>query len=217
MRMTYIWFKLTNMKKARYNRISSPNQKLERQLIRNHPDEKIFNDVVSGSLAFKDREKGKALINAIENNEIDFVSVSAVDRLGRNLYDVLTTLEFFNNKDVILRIDNLGIESMANGKPNQVFKLIISVLGTVAEMERENLRERQREGIAIAKAKGVYKGRVRGSSMSKKDFLEKHKSVVKEINQHPDLSIRKIAKITGASVGTVQKVRKTINTKIIAK
>lgn len=195
------------MKKARYNRISSPNQKLERQLVRNHPDEIIFNDVISGAVAFKEREQGKALMDAIDNGEINFVSVAAVDRLGRNLYDVLTTLEYFNYKNVILRVDNLGLESMVDGKPNQVFKLIISVLGNVAEMERNNLRERQLEGIKIAKAKGVYKGRERGTSMSDEAFLEKYKLVVKEINKHPNLSIRKLAKITGVSVGTVQNVK----------
>ena len=200
------------MKKARYNRISSPNQNIERQLVRNHPDEIIYNDVISGAVAFKEREQGKALMDAIDNGEINFVSVAAVDRLGRNLYDVLTTLEYFNYKNVILRVDNLGLESMVDGKPNQVFKLIISVLGNVAEMERNNLRERQLEGIKIAKAKGVYKGRERGSSMSDEAFLNKHKSVVKEVNKHPNLSIRKLAKITGVSVGTVQNVKSKMKT-----
>lgn len=195
------------MKKARYNRISSPNQKLERQLARNHPDELIFNDVISGAIAFDAREKGKELMQLTKEGKIDFVSVAAVDRLGRNLYDVLSTLEFFTEHNVILRVDNLGIESLVNGKPNQVFKLIISVLGNVAEMERANLRERQLEGIALAKAKGTYKGRERGSSMNDKQFLSKYKSVVKEFENHPDLSIRKISKLTGASVGTVQKVK----------
>ncbi|MDT0643317.1 recombinase family protein [Zunongwangia sp. F363] len=204
------------MKKARYNRISSANQKLERQLVRNHPDELIFNDVISGSVAFLERPKGKELVEAIEKGEVNFVSVTAVDRLGRNLVDVLQTLEYFTNKNVVLRVDNLGLESMVDNKTNQVFKLILSVLANVAEMERENLRERQREGIAIAKAKGVYKGRVRGSSMSKEDFLEKHKSVVKEINQHPDLSIRKLAKITGVSVGTVQRISKILREKFLS-
>lgn len=196
------------MRKARYNRISTKNQNLERQLQKNNPDEVVFNDVISGSVAFKDRPKGKELIKAIDNNEIDFVSVAAVDRLGRNLYDVLTTLEYLTEKRVILRVDNLGLESMVDGKPNQVFKLIISVLGNVAEMERLNLRERQLEGIAVAKSKGVYKGRQRGSSMSKEAFLEKYTNVVKEIRRHPDLSIRKLAKITGYSIGTVQNVKK---------
>lgn len=198
------------MKKARYNRISTSNQNLERQLIRNHPNEVIFNDVVSGSVAFNKREKGQELMKAVEEGTIDFVSVTAVDRLGRNLYDVLTTLEYFTNNGVVLRVDNLGIESMVNGKANQVFKLIVSVLGNVAEMERENLRERQLEGIAIAKAKGIYKGRERGSGMDEKEYLDKYKHVVKEIKSNPNLSIRKLAKITQVSVGTVQSVKKIL-------
>lgn len=195
------------MNKARYNRISSSNQKLERQLVRNHPDEIIFNDTISGAIAFNDRPKGKELILGVNEGKINFVSVAAVDRLGRNLYDILTTLEFFTKHNVILRVDNLGLESMVDGKANPVFKLILSVLGNVAEMERMNLRERQLEGIAIAKANGVYKGRERGTSQSIAEFLEKHKHVVKEIKSHPELSIRKISKLTGASVGTVQKVK----------
>lgn len=198
------------MKKARYNRISSPNQNLERQLKRNHPDEIIYNDVVSGAVAFKDRERGQELMSAVEQRSIDFVSVAAVDRLGRNLYDVLTTLEFFTHNNVVLRVDNLGIESMVDDKPNQVFKLIVSVLGNVAEMERANLRERQLEGIAVAKAKGVYGGRIRGSSMGEAEYLEKYKNVVKEIKGHPQLSIRKVAKITSVSIGTVQRVKRKL-------
>lgn len=198
------------MNKARYNRISSSNQNLERQLVRNHPDELIYNDIISGSVAFEDRPKGRELIETINKGEIDFVSVAAVDRLGRNLYDVLTTLEFFNKNNVVLRVDNLGLESMVDGKPNQVFKLILSVLANVAEMERANLRERQLEGIAVAKANGVYKGRERGSGMDEKEFLDKYRHVVKEIKAYPDLSVRKLAKITQVSVGTVQSVKKII-------
>lgn len=198
--------------RARYNRISSPNQKLERQLKRNHPDETIFNDVVSGSIAFKYREKGKELIEAIEDGKINFVSVAAVDRLGRSLKDLINTLEFFTERGVTLRVDNLGIESMVSGKPNPVFKLILSVLGNVAEMERSNLRERQLEGIAIAKAKGVYKGRVKGSSMSKEEFLEKYSHVVKEIKAHGDLPVRKLAKLTEVGVGTIQRIKASMQT-----
>ena len=198
-------------KRARYNRISSPNQKLERQLQRNHPDEIIFNDVVSGAVGFKHREKGKELIKAIEDGKVDFISVTAVDRLGRNLSDLINTLEYFTSKGVVLRVDNLGIESMVGGKPNPVFKLILSVLGNVAEMERNNLRERQLEGIAIAKAKGVYKGRVRGSSMLREEFLQKYSHVVKEIKAHNNLPVRKLAKISGVGVGTVQRVKQAMN------
>lgn len=202
------------MIKARYNRVSTANQKLERQLQKIHPKEKIFNDIISGSIPFSDRPQGKKIVEAIENKKINFISVSSIDRLGRNLGDILKTLEYFNDNKVVLRVDNLGIESFVGGKPNQVFKLIISVLGNVAEMERENIRERQLEGIAIAKSKGKYKGRARGTSMSTKEFLLKHKDVVKTIDNHPKLSIRKIAKLCDKSVGTVQQVKSKIRSKV---
>lgn len=107
-------------------------------------------------------------------------------------------------------LENLmyGVESVVDGEPNQVFKLIGSVLGNVAEMERTNLRERQLEGIAVAKANGLYKGRQRGSSMDTQELLEKYKHVTKEIKNHPGLAVRKLAKITSVRVGTAQRVKK---------
>ena len=64
-------------------------------------------------------------------------------------------------------------------------------MANVAVMERENLLERQAEGIAIAKAKGTYKGRVRGTQESKAEVLSKYKNVVKLLNE--DISLRKTA------------------------
>lgn len=194
--------------KARYNRISTANQKLERQLAKQNQGEVLYNDIVSGSVAFKDRLKGKELIEAIKSGAINYISVSSIDRLGRNLMDILSTLEFCNNNSVTIKVDNLGIESMVNGKPNQVFKLIISVLGNVAEMERDNILERQREGIAIAKAKGTYKGRVKGSVESDSEVLTKYKEVVKYLKQKQ--SLRNTAKLSGVSLATTQKVKRIL-------
>jgi len=198
--------------KARYNRISTANQKLERQLAKQNQDEVLYNDIISGSVAFKDRLKGKELIEAIKSGAINYISVSSIDRLGRNLMDILSTLEFCNNNSVTIKVDNLGIESMVGGKPNQVFKLIISVLGNVAEMERDNILERQREGIAIAKANGTYKGRVKGSVQSDSEVLSKYKNVVKYLKQKQ--SLRNTAKLSGVSLATTQKVKRILNSQL---
>ena len=191
--------------KARYIRVSTGNQKTARQEAKANKDEKIFLDVVSGSIPFHEREKGKELIKEIEAKQIDYVSVSSIDRLGRNLYDIISTLEFFKNSKVIIKVDNLGIESLIDGKENQAFKLIVSVMANIAEMERESILERQKEGIEIAKAKGVYKGRELGSKESEADFLAKYKEVVKSLKKGN--SIRDTAKICSVSLGTVQKVK----------
>lgn len=194
--------------KARYNRVSTANQSLERQLAKQNPDELLYNDVVSGSVAFCERVRGKELLEDIQAGKVNYLSVSSIDRLGRSLMDVLATLEMCNNSGATIKVDNLGIESMVEGKVNQVFKLIVSVLGNVAEMERENILERQREGIAIAKAKGVYKGRERGSVESDEVVLRKYKQVVKLLNE--GFSIRKTAKLSDVSNATVLKVKKIL-------
>lgn len=195
--------------KARYNRISTANQNLERQIAKQNPDEILFNDVVSGSVAFAEREKGKELIRQIEAGTINFVSVSSIDRLGRSLHNIINTLEYFNDKGVVLRVDNLGLESIVLGKVNPTFNLIISVMANVAQMERETLLERQREGIAIAKAKGVYNGRVKGSTESDTEVLAKYRDVVKFLKMGK--SLRDVKSRCNVSLGTVQKVKQILS------
>jgi DNA invertase Pin-like site-specific DNA recombinase len=195
--------------KARYNRISTANQNLERQLAKQNSDEILFNDVVSGTVAFAERKSAKDLIAQIESSAISFVTVSSVDRLGRNLQDIINTLSYFNSKGVTLRVDNLGLESMTMGKVNPTFNLIISVMANVAEMERETLLERQREGIAVAKAKGIYTGRVKGSVESDSEVLAKYRDVVKFLKMGK--SLRDVKSRCGVSLGTVQKVKQVMN------
>lgn len=192
--------------KVRYIRISTANQKINRQLKEQYKDEKLFIDVCSGSIPFSKREQGKQIINSLD--EVTYLSVEAIDRLGRNIIDILTTLEVFEKAGVTVKVENLGIESLINGKPNAAFKMVVSVLANVSEMERNNMLERQKQGIAIAKAKGTYKGRVKGSKESDKDFLSKYSNVVKHLNNKQ--SLRNTAKLCDVSLGTVQKVKALI-------
>lgn len=188
--------------KARYIRISTADQKLERQLIKQHPDEKLYIDIISGSIPFKERPEGIKLLN---DKEIKYITVHAIDRLGRNLIDILTTLQHFDDNCIKLKVENLGIESLVEGKPNPAFKLIISVLANIAEMERNTMLERQREGIEIAKAKGLYKGRVRGSRESVDQVLAKYPNVIRRLKEGQ--SLRNTSKLCDVSLGTVQKVK----------
>lgn len=199
--------------KARYNRISTANQNIERQLAKQHSDEVLFNDVVSGTTPFNKRKKGNELLQAISEGKFNYVAVSSIDRLGRNLYDITQTLEFFKKNDITLRVDNLGMESRVLGKPNQTFNLIVGVLANVAEMEHETLLERQREGIAIAKANNTYKGRVRGSVESDDEFISKYKEVVKFLKMGK--SLRDTVSRCSVSLGTVQKVKMKMKSKTV--
>lgn len=192
--------------KARYIRTSTLNQNEARQLAKQHADEVLFIDKVSGTIPFIDREHAKRLIDEIEVGQIDYLSVSSIDRLGRNTIDVLQTIDKLTKAGVVIKVDNLGLESLVNGKENPTFKLISSVLANISEMERTTLRERQLEGIEIAKKNGTYKGRVKGTTESKDEFLTKYKEVSRLLRMNK--SLRDIASRSGASLATVQKVKK---------
>ncbi|MFT6638205.1 MAG: DNA invertase Pin-like site-specific DNA recombinase [Flavobacterium sp.] len=201
------------MKKARYIRQSSQSQKNYRQLAIAHPDEKLFIDVISGSVPFNDRPQGKLLIEAIDCGEIDYVTFHDLSRAGRSTIDVLTTLSFFQNKGVIVKIDNLGLESIVNGKINPIFNLITTVLSEINSLERTTLLERQAEGILQARLRGAYVGRTKGTTDSTEVILAKHKKVVKELKTNPNLSLRKIGTLTGVSPNTVKKVVNILQSK----
>lgn len=194
---------------ARYIRISSSSQNEARQLAKQHEGEKLFIDKVSGTTQFNKRENALELMNAVERGEIKNLSVCSIDRLGRNTIDVLTTIEQLHKHNVTLKVDNLGLQSLINGKENPTFKLIVSVLANIAEMERATLRERQLEGIAEAKKRGVYKGREKGTFETRDEVLNKYPEVVRYLRLNK--SMRDIASRSKVSLGTVQKVKKLLN------
>ena len=193
---------------CRYIRVSSITQNDARQIAKKHNDELLFIDKVSGSIPFIKRENAKLLIEQVKKGNIKNVSVSSIDRLGRNIIDVLQTIEFFTINGVTLKVDNLGLESLVNGKENPTFKLIISVLANIAEMERSSIRERQMEGIALAKARGTYKGRIKGTTETTEEFLIKYKEVIKHLKLNK--SLRDISSRCNVSLATVQKVKKKL-------
>jgi DNA invertase Pin-like site-specific DNA recombinase len=141
------------MKKARYIRQSTKNQTNLRQLAKSHPDETLYIDIISGSVPFAERPEGKKLIEAVESGEINYVSFHAIDRAGRNTINVLQTLQYFYDMGVVVKIDNLGLESMINGKANPVFNLITTILSELSSLEKTSLLERQAEGIGIPRKK----------------------------------------------------------------
>lgn len=204
------------MKKARYIRQSSKSQTNLRQLAKAHPDETLFIDVISGSVPFAERPEGKKLIESVESGSITYLTFHDLSRAGRSTIDVLTTLSFFQSKCVVVKIDNLGLESIVNGKVNPIFNLITTVLSEINSLERSTLLERQAEGVYQAKLRNVYKGRIKGTTDSPEATLEKHKRTIKALKSNPTLSLRDIAKLASdtdykVSANTVKKVKELIN------
>ena len=99
---------------------------------------------------------------------------------------------------------------LIDGKENPAFNMVAAVLSQIAEMERNNIKERQAEGIAIAKAKGVYQNRATRGKVDKEKQLAKHSDIVELLNDG-NKSIRRIASLTKKGISTVQRVKNILN------
>ncbi|WP_034893738.1 recombinase family protein [Gillisia sp. Hel_I_29] len=194
------------MTKVKYVRVSTVEQNTSRQEINSNEFSKVYVEKASGAVKFLERDEAKKLIQDIDKGNIAEIHITTLDRLGRDIIDILTMIEYFNSKSVNLFVENIGMFSMINEKPNPTFKMIASVLGNVAEMERNNMLERQKAGIELAKLKGKYKGRLYGTRMTDEEFLKKYKNVQAELRNGE--SLRRAARLGGVSLGIAQKVKR---------
>ena len=194
--------------KVLYTRVSSLIQNTSRQKVKGSFD-KIVEDKCSGAIPFFQRQGGLEILKYIEHGVLKELHVWEIDRLGRNLRDILNTIHLFTEKKIPIFFINQGLRTIdEDGKENHITKLMISILGTVSEMERNQSKERQREGIEIAKHKGKYKGRKEGTKESILDFLSKPQN--RQVQEYLKLGLKakEAAKLAGVHENTVTKIKK---------
>jgi len=135
-----------------YVRVSSYEQNPERQLEQVHVD-RVFTDKASGKDTM--RPQLEALLSFVRDG--DTVVVHSMDRLARNLDDLRRVVQDMTRRGIRIEFVKEGLTF--TGEDSPMAHLMLSVMGAFAEFERELIRERQREGIALAKQRGAYKGR----------------------------------------------------------
>ncbi|MGA2107664.1 MAG: recombinase family protein [Syntrophorhabdales bacterium] len=135
-----------------YMRVSSVGQHVDRQLDGLLLD-KVFTDKLSG----KDTQRPVFQQCMQFLREGDTLVVHSMDRLARNLDDLRRTVQTLTGRGVRVQFVKEGL--LFSGDDSPMANLLLSVLGAIAEFERSLIRERQLEGIAVAKRKGIYKGR----------------------------------------------------------
>lgn len=140
-----------------YVRVSSIDQNLARQLeqLKHENVDKVFEDKASG--ATTNRPAFQQMLDYVR--EGDTIVVCSMDRLARNLSDLLAITTELHAKGISIKFLKENILLDASGTEHAMTRLLMSMLGAVAEFERSLIRERQREGIELAKKRGVYKGR----------------------------------------------------------
>jgi len=144
-------------KRIAYIRVSSVDQHTDRQLesIKGVSPDKVFTDKCSG----KDtkRPQLEAMLSYIR--EGDTLVVHSLDRLGRSLDDLRKVVTDLNSRGVVVQFLKENLTFAGDDSDTSLSKLMFNMLGSFAEFERSLIRERQREGIALAKKAGVYRGR----------------------------------------------------------
>lgn len=155
------------------------------------------------------REMLAECVAFLRAGKADTLLLSELSRLGRSVRKILDVTDDLTKADVNIHVLDLNIDTLLpDGKENPVAKMLLTVLGLGAEIERKNIVSRLNSGRQLAIKKGVQMGRPVGSGMSDDDLIQKYPNVVKRLKK--GLSIRDTAAACGVSTFTVQKVKNAL-------
>jgi DNA invertase Pin-like site-specific DNA recombinase len=180
-----------------YARVSTEGQCLDVQLeqLSKAGCAKIFQEKESG--AKQDRPQLAGLLDYVR--EGDTVTVCKLDRIARSTKHLLETVEKLENKGVAFKVLNINLDTST-----PTGKLMLTMLGAIAEVERSLMLERQREGVEKAKRAGRYKGR-------KPTAKEKAPQVQELLEKNPKITKQAIADELGIGVASVYRILQEIN------
>lgn len=201
--------------KIGYARVSTTDQNLDRQLeqLQKSDCKKIFQEKVSGKNA--NRPQLQAMLDFIR--EDDEVVVISMDRLGRNSRDISNIIEQIKQKGATINILDLpsfeGIKD--RNLKNLLTNLVLEIQKYTAEQERKTILERQKQGIKLAKERGVYKGGVVQYSKDSKDPKRRliYNTVIKMLRRKANgepITIKQIANQVGITRNTVYRIKNEI-------
>jgi DNA invertase Pin-like site-specific DNA recombinase len=192
----------TMTKAVIYARVSTKDQNTENQIKElrevatksNWEIVEVYSDVKSGSKGRANREGLNAMLTAVTKREVDQVLCWSVDRLGRSLTDLVSTMDTINSVGANLYIHTQGLDTNT-----PTGRAMFEMVGVFAQFERSLIVERVNAGLAVAKAKGVKLGRPRVKERLKQQI----RGLIAEAK-----SVRAIAKEMKVSTGTVINIKK---------
>jgi DNA invertase Pin-like site-specific DNA recombinase len=192
-----------------YVRTSTVDQKTDRQRVNESSYDKVIEDKCSGTIPMFERPGGIELKKLIDSGVVSSISVWQIDRCGRDLRDIINFIYYTTVKKVPVHFVSQGLVTLdEKGEENPISKMIISILGVVADMEKKLIRERQLEGIAISKLQKKFTGRKPGTKENALTFLSKPGNRKAMNLLKKGYRMREVASISGISINTVLKVKK---------
>lgn len=202
---------------AIYARVSSTNdrQNTERQVIdlKKYADRsslllvKVFEEHISGAKKNTERPVLTECFDYCFKNGVSILLLSELSRLGRNVDEVLANVRLCKEKhlNIFFQKENISI-FQADGAENPFLTIMIAVLGTCAQLERENIQYRLASGRALYIKRGGAIGRKKGSTKSREKKEEEYKDVLAYLSK--GYKIADIAKLTDTSTSTVQRLKR---------
>lgn len=168
----------------------------------------VYREKASG--AKEDREVLAECLAFIHTGGADTLLLSELSRLGRSVRKILDVTDDLTKAGVNIHILDLNIDTLLpDGSENPVAKMLLTVLGLGAEIERKNIVSRLNSGRKHAIERGVKLGRPAGSGMNNEELMKKYPEIVKYLKK--GLSIRDTAAASHKSTFTVQKVKKILS------
>ncbi|WP_282016157.1 recombinase family protein [Marinifilum flexuosum] len=169
-----------------------------------------YSDKIQGITEFAKRPQGSRLLGDIITGKVKHVYVNRIDRLGRDADDIQDTIKIFKKYKCQLTITSMGnMNLFENGKESFTFKMMVAMYAQIAEQQRDEIKEKTAEGIQLAKDRGVYTGRKKGTKESSDKFLSKHQNIINCLQS--GMSLQKTADTLKVSKTTVVKVKKLMN------
>lgn len=166
----------------------------------------IFEEHISGAKKNEERQVLTDCLQFCIRNNVDYLLLSELSRLGRSTLQVLKSLDMLHESKVSVYIQNLGLYTLQpNGDVNPIASIMVTVLAEMANIERSNITYRLNSGRANYIAKGGKLGRKQGSIKTDDKKLEEYREVITLLKK--GYSIRNIAKLQGIGISTVQRIK----------
>lgn len=197
--------------KVFYTRVSTQEQKDERQKVNTKDFDYVLSDKISGMVDLWDRPRGKQIKELIDQGKLKELHIHNIDRLGRNTLMVLSVWKELTELGVRIICRNPNIQNMdENGKTDPFSQLTLELLSIMSSFEKSLLDMRRKEGIERVKKlePWKYSGRKIGSVVKPEDFLKRDKSVKIMKDLDNGYTIREIMEMRKCGPGLVTKVKK---------
>jgi len=171
---------------------------------------RIFEEKISGAKKNVERPVLLQAIDYCKQNKVSILLVSELSRLGRNAFEVLATVKDLIDSGINLYMQKEQLTLLdAEGKPTLFAPVMLAVLSTCAELERENIKFRLNSGRKLYIERGGKLGRKVGSTKSMEQKKEQYKDIISYLKR--GYSIRNVAKLTGKGISTVQRIKADFN------